>query len=368
MKNYAEMSDDELIAYKNKLSKTISKYNNIQLAKKLSLNSAYGVMGSIYFRFFDIRLAEAITTAGQLSVRWIEQKINFYMNNVLNTSKDYIIFMDTDSVGICLNDLVDKVIKDKSDIKRVIKFMDKVCEDKISPYISKSYEELALYVHAFEQKMHMKREALCDVGIWTGKKHYIMNVHNSEGVQYKEPKIKVKGLHMVQSSTPMVVRDKMKETIKFIVNINATESDLQNFIEEFRKEFNKIEPEDIAFPRSMNNMVKYEEDIVNYKKRTPIQVRGAIMYNNFLKKLKLDNVYPIINEGEKLKYIYLKTPNPLKSDVISFPRRLPKDFDLHKYIDYRMMFDKVYLKPISDILNYIGWKAEKVSTLDSFFK
>lgn len=363
---YENETDEEK---RKELSKIIARYNNLQLAKKLGLNSAYGVMGTMYFRFFDIRMASATTLAGQLSIRWIENKLNEYMNNLLSTDTDYVIASDTDSIYLRLGELVNKVYGTEDGIKismnKIIEFMDKVCDNKIQPYIDKSYKELAEYTHAYAQKMVMKREALADKGIWTAKKRYILNVYNNEGVQYKEPYLKIMGLETAKSSTPQIVREKMKELLKIIVT--KTEKDVHDYIEDFRKEFNSLEPEDISFPRGCNGLKQYADSATIYKKGTPIHVKGAILYNNFLKVHGLENKYQKIMEGEKLKYTYLKQPNPLKEAVISFPSRIPKEFGLHDYIDYNTQFTKTFLDPMDAVLKCVGWQAEKVNTLESFF-
>jgi DNA polymerase elongation subunit (family B) len=359
---YENETDEEI---KKDLTKKIARYNNLQLAKKVGLNSAYGAMGTVYFRFFDIRLALAVTQTGQLSIRWIENKLNAYMNKLLGTNEDYVIASDTDSIYLSLEALVNRVYKEKPEVNKIIKFMDKACEEKIQPYITKSYQELADYIHAFDQKMFMKREALCDRGIWTAKKRYILNVYNNEGVQYKEPKLKVMGLEMVKSSTPLVVRDKMKELIKIIVTKN--ESDVHDFIVDFKKEFKKLPPEEISFPRSVNGLKKYSDSATMYKSGTPIHVKGSILYNHQLKLQGLDKKYPKIQEGEKIKFTYLRMPNLFKSPVISYPMSLPKEFNLHNSIDYEAQFQKTFIDPISVILECIGWNTEKKSTLDSFF-
>ena len=351
---------------KVEIDKLVARYNNLQLAKKVSLNSAYGALGSQYFRFYDLRQALAVTLAGQLSIRWIEGKLNLYMNKLLKTeSVDYVIASDTDSIYLRLGDLIDKVYKEKTDVNQIISFMDKVCEDKLQPHIDKSYEELASYVHAYAQKMQMKREALCDKGIWTAKKRYILNVYNNEGVQYNEPQMKVMGLEMVKSSTPAIIREKMKQTIKLIVN--STEQEVQDFIAQFKEEFKSLPPEEVAFPRGINGLKEYSDSVMLYKKGTPIHVRGAILYNHMMKEKQLTKSYPLIQEGEKLKFTYLKTPNPLKEDVISFPVRLPKEFELHQYVNYDLQFDKAFIEPIRVILNCINWKTEKQSSLEDFF-
>jgi len=350
---------------KYEIEKRIAKYNNIQLAKKVSLNSAYGALGSQYFRFYDLRMALGVTSAGQLSIRWIENKINEYMNKLLGTESDYVIASDTDSIYLRMGELVNKFIKDTSDKQKVISLMDKICEEKIQPYIDKSYQELADYVHAYDQKMQMKREGLSDKGIWTAKKRYILNVYNNEGVQYNEPQMKVMGLEMIKSSTPSSIREKMKKAIELMVN--GTQEDIHTFIADFRKEFKTLPAEEISFPRGLNGLNTYSDAATLYKKGTPIHVKGAILYNHYLKQKNLTKKYPLIQEGEKLKFTYLKMPNPFKDTVISYPQRLPKEFELQEYIDYDMQFDKAFLEPIKVILDCMGWSTEKTSSIEDFF-
>jgi hypothetical protein len=313
-------------------------------------------------------MALGVTSAGQLSIRWIESKINNWMNKLLETNNvDYVIASDTDSIYLRLAEVVSKFMGERvSDKHKVIRFMDKICEDKIQPYIDKSYEELAEYVKAYAQKMQMKREGLSDKGIWTAKKRYILNVYNNEGIQYAEPKMKVMGLEMVKSSTPASIREKMKESIGIM--LRGTEQDMHKFIADFREEFKKLPAEEISFPRGLNGLAKYTDAVSLYKLGTPIHVKGAILYNNYLKQNNLTKKYPLIQEGEKVKFTYLKLPNHFKDMVISYPSRLPKELGLDKYIDYDVQFDKAFLEPIKVILNCLGWTTEKVNSLEDFFK
>jgi hypothetical protein len=264
-----------------------------------------------------------------------------------------------------MGELVNKFIKDTTDKQKVISLMDKICEEKLQPYIDKSYKELADYVHAYQQKMEMKREGLSNKGIWTAKKRYILNVYNNEGVQYKEPQMKVMGLEMIKSSTPSAIRERMKEAIQLMVN--GTQEDVYKFIEDFRKEFKTLPVEEISFPRGLNGLNTYSDDLTLYKKGTPIHVKGAILYNHNLKQKNLTKKYPLIQEGEKVKFTYLKMPNPFKDTVVSYPSRLPKEFELQEYIDYDMQFDKAFLEPIRVILDCMGWKTEKTSSIEDFF-
>jgi hypothetical protein len=322
-------------------------------------------LGNEFFRFFDVRQASAITTSGQLSIRWIESKINVFLNKLLGTdSIDYVIASDTDSAYISFDELVRQTIKKQkpdASVKEIIDFLDRVCESKIQPFIDKSYNELFRYINAYQQKMRMKREALADRGIWTAKKRYILNVYNNEGVEYKIPKVKYMGLEVVKSSTPSSCREKLKESINII--LSKSEDDLILFIQKYKEEFKTLPLADISFPRSVNTIDKYD---IN-SSAVPIHVRAAIVHNNLLKINNLQKKYPSIKQGEKIKFIYLKEPNPAKSHVVAFTQVLPDEFGLRSYIDYNTQFEKAYLEPLRIILNCIGWKTEKTNSLVDFF-
>ena len=358
--DYENTGDKELQA-------DISAFNNIQMARKIQLNSAYGAIGNQYFRYYSLANAEAITLSGQLSIRWIENKMNSYINKILKTKEvDYVIASDTDSIYLNLGSLVETVFKgrEKSD-KSVLRFLEKVCDVEFEKYIQNSYEALATTVNAYDQKMFMKRENIANKGIWTAKKRYILNVWNSEGVQYAEPKLKMMGIEAVKSSTPAACRTAIKDALKVIMN--GTESDVQEFVGNFRKKFETMPPEDIAFPRGCNGVGKFSNPATIYSKGTPIHVRGALLYNFHAKKNKVTHKYPLIQEGEKVKFLYLRRPNKINENVISFFQTLPKEFGLDKYIDFDIQFQKSFLDPLQVIMDTINWKAEKIATLEDLF-
>lgn len=345
------------------LLKEISRLNNLQMAMKIALNSAYGAMGNQYFRYFDIRMAEGITTSGQLSIRWMANEFNKYMNKLMKSDKDYVIAIDTDSIYLSLEDLVEKVCEGKT-TEQKIKYMDKICEEIFQPFIDTTYQKLADYMNAYSQKMIMKREVLADKGIWTAKKRYILNVHNSEGVQFAKPKLKVMGLEMVKSSTPAVIRDKLKESVNVI--LDGDQKALHRFIDNFRKEFMKMPVEDIAFPRGVNGMMTYRGSPI-YAKGTPIHVRGALLFNHHCKRLGIDRKYQAIRDGDKIKFVYVRKPNPFQEDVIAFPQELPKEFGIHSFIDYDLQFQKVFLDAMQTVIEPLGWKTEEQSSIEDFF-
>ena len=349
------------------LVKDIAKFNNIQMARKIQLNSAYGAIGNEYFRYFRLENAEAITLSGQLSIRWIENKMNEYLNKILKSGdKDYVIAVDTDSIYLDLGDLVKNVFKGgtPSD-EKVVNFLDKICKVELETYIESCYQELAEYVNAYQQKMVMKRENIANRGIWTAKKRYILNVWDSEGVRYKEPKMKIMGLETQRSSTPAYFKDKLLKAYKIM--IEGTNDDMIDFISRIKSDTKKQSYLDISFPRGCNNLDTYRSFSEIYKKGTPIAVRGSLLYNHYLKQHRITNKFPLIQEGEKIKFIYLKTPNPIGENIISFFNTIPKEFGLDRYIDYTKQFEKSFLEPLKNVLDCIGWKHERTGSLSSFF-
>ena len=357
-KLYQETKDDK---YKNE----IARCHNIQWAKKIALNSAYGAIGNQYFRYYDVRQATAITSSGQLVIRHIETEVNNYMNKILQTENvDYIVASDTDSIYLKLDSLVEKTCQNKT-IDQKVNFIDKVAQQKIEPFIEKCFNDLSDYTNAFEQRMVMKREVIADKAIWTAKKRYMLHVLDDEGIRLTKPKMKIMGIEAVKSSTPEVCRVAIKEAIRLIMN--KDEDALHNYISDFKEIYKKYEPEQIAFPRSCNNLRKYSSSSDIFIKGTPIHIKGSLIYNWHLKNQNLDQRYPLIQEGDKIKFILLKEPNPFKFNVCAYLSTLPREFKLQDYIDYEVQFEKTFLDPMRFILGAIGWHAEPQASLEAFF-
>jgi DNA polymerase elongation subunit (family B) len=349
------------------LKKEISRCNNIQMARKIQLNSAYGAIGNEHFRYYKLEIAEAITLSGQLAIRWIGDRMNAYLNKVLKTKDvDYVIASDTDSMYLCLDGLVQSVYKGREvPNEKIVGFLDKVCSLELEPFIESSYQEMADYLNAYAQKMKMKRENIANRGFWTAKKRYVLNVWDSEGVRYKEPKMKICGMETARSSTPSYFRDKLYKAYTII--INQTNDDIIDFIEQIKQDTKQQGYLNIAFPRGCNGLQKYSNRTKIYGERTPIQVRGALLYNHYVRSNDLTHKYPLIQEGEKIKFLYLKMPNPIGENVISFFNTLPAEFNLDKYVDYKTQFDKSFYDPLKNVLECIGWDTERKVSLMSFF-
>ena len=346
--------------YTFELDKEISNLDNRQMAIKILLNSLYGALANKHFLYFCQGLAEGVTLTGQRAIKWAEATMNRELRKLLKTEDDYVIAIDTDSLYVNFGPLVEKF-----NPANPISFLDKICKEHFEPSIKKDYAKFFEVLNSYENRMMMAREAIADVGIWTAKKRYILNVYDNEGVRYNEPQLKIMGIEAIKSSTPEIVRNKFKEVFKLIVS--STESETQKFIRDFKNQFKNLYPEDVAFPRRVTNITDWYDRRRIFKKSCPIHVRGALLHNYYIKQNKLENKYELITNGDRIKFVYLKMPNAIRQNVIAFKDVLPKEFKLHNQIDYDLQFDKTFIEPLNLILNPIGWRAEEIATLEDFF-
>jgi len=357
------MSNEELLHLYKKIKKNIVKYNNLQFTRKIMLNSLYGALSNQYFRWYDFDLAEAITTSGQLTIKWAEKTFNEYLNNLLKTKNvDYVIAMDTDSCYVCMNELVKRLgIEDRH---KIVKALSEFCDKKIQQVLNESFIKLANKMHAYAQKMHMKREAIAINALWRAKKMYVLNVLDLEGVTYDSPILKIQGIEAVRSSTPKFCREGIKQALKIMLNEN--EEALIKFIDDFKNNFMNKSYQDISYPRSVNDLEKYQCNSNIYKKGTPIHVRGSLLYNYYISKIKTKN-YPQITNGDKIRFIYLREPNTINENVIAYIESIPEELKLEKYIDKQKMYEKLFLEPVKEFSNIMKFNIEKQDTLESFF-
>ena len=353
----------ELTATKSEvygLEKRIAIAKNQQMALKILLNSLYGAMGNKWFRYFDMRIAEGITLTGQATIRWAENNLNDYLNKALQTNKDYVVAIDTDSVYVTLNEFVERLGPNNP-----IDFLDKMCSGALEGALTKCYDELYNTLGGIENKMVMGREVIASRGIWTAKKRYILNVHDNEGVRYAQPKLKIMGIEAIKSSTPAICRQALKDIFKRI--IDTDQETVQSDIANFRLAFKQASAEEVSFPRGVNNLNKWTDKESIYKKGTPIHIRGAILHNNMVTTQKLGRSIQKITSGDKVKFTYLVKPNPIKENVIAFVDYLPRQFKLEQYIDYNLQFEKTFLGAIEPVLDAVGWTSEKQVSLEDFF-
>jgi DNA polymerase elongation subunit (family B) len=349
---------------KKKLENEVAKWSNFQHATKIKLNGLYGSLANRFNRWNDPRFAEAITKCGQLAFYTAEKAVNDYLNKVLKTTeyKDFVIAGDTDSLYVELGDLIDLVFKDQSDVQKVVDFIDKIAKEKIQAVINKACADLAEYMHCRENCMDMKREIIGNKAIWTGKKHYIVNVFDDEGVRLAKPKKKIKGLEAVKSSTPSAAREAIKEAIDYI--LNKDESDLHIYVSDLREKYKTMPLDEIAFNRGVSDIDKWDCKS-GFKPSTPIHVKAAMNHNRIIIDKQIKK-YALIRSGDKIKFVHLNPQNQYFAEVIGFIGILPPEFNLHQYVDRMKLFDKGFLNPLKGITDAIGWTTEFVPTLDDW--
>ncbi len=331
-------------------------------SRKILNNACYGYLGSRWGRFFDLRLAEAITISAQLTNRFFMKNINTFMNETLKTGdEDYIITGDTDSSYIAFGPLVQKLCKGKT-YKQIVSFLIKLDKDILAPKIAAWLDHLSRTMGFYENRLFMKREIIAGKGIWTAKKRYVMSVWANETVAYKYPKVKIVGYD--RSSDPTDCRKRFKACATMI--LLKSEEKLQKYIAAYERKFSTLTFEKIAAPRGVNGIEKYQRG-EKWALSTPIQVRASIVYNEAIRAHGLSNLYEPIRSGDKIKFAYLQMPNLVGQNVIACKTVLPPELGLEKYIDYETQFENHFLSPLQPLLEAAGWTAKKGSNLLALF-
>lgn len=361
----SSMSTEMLLERLKFLEPNVRSLDVKQKAVKVLANALYGITANQHFSGYDPDLAEAITLTGQLALRTSARIIDTFMNKVCGSvDEKFVYYGDTDSTYITFNKFVEKFCKGMSDHEKV-NYLEKFVRDVLQKELDVKLGELASKLGAPKSTLDMKLECIGPASIQLAKKKYAFDILYSEGVRYEEPKMKVMGMEIVRSSTPSIIKDKLKKSVKMA--LSSDEKTLQAYIAEVKESFMGYSVEDISFPRGCNGLATYRDTNNIYKGGCPKHVRAALLYNHYLKKNGLEDKYPLIGEGDKIRFVSLKKPNPIHEDVIGFPAKLPVEFDLHKYIDYDTQFEKSFLKPLESILNAVDWKAEYQISLEDFF-
>lgn len=359
------MSVEELEKLKKEYERLKSINKVASDSYKVLANSGFGAFSNQHFLLVDYRIAEGITLTGQYIIRQTERAINTYLNKMAGTkNKDFVIAIDTDSNYISLNPIVQKFFPDKTQ-NEILELVDAFCKDKLVPVINKDCEKLANYLNFFDNRISFKRESIAVRGFWTAKKRYALLQLDNEGVRYAEPKPKIMGMETVRTDFPNFVRGHLKEAIS--VALNGTQNDLYKLIDKVESEFYTATPEKLGIPKGCNNMTKWSSPTTIFQKGTPYQAKASLIHNHWITELGLEDKYPKVRDGDKVKLIHLIIPNPIRAKTIAFLEDLPPEFKLHDYIDVRKMFDKVFIKPLSRVTNARGWNTQLTYSLDDLF-
>lgn len=361
----SELSNDELLQLYEYEKNEEKKKDLIQHAIKILLNSLYGALGNKHFRYCEVENAEAITLFGQVVNKTTQIYINNTMNEIQETPElDNICGGDTDSVYVVAERISKLLFVDGDDIQVKIDKIDQFVKEIIQPEVNAATDGLASMMHSKANKMVWEREVISDAMIYVAKKNYAINVWDNEGVRhYGEPKLKMKGLEAVKSSTPKWSRENLEEC--YIAALSGSEDKVHENIKGYYNEFVKRPFEEMAQIISVNNIEKY---YVNgeFQPKTPKQVKAAVNYNNTIKKYGLE-YKGFIPNGEKIKILPLLMPNPTGLPVIGFMDKLPSEFGLEEYIDKGAIFNAAFKVPMKRFLDAIEWSLEKRASLCDYF-
>lgn len=338
-------------------------HHNTQLALKTLMNALYGAMGQPNFRHFDFYNAEAITSSGQFAIQYNTKAVNKYVEKLCGDPAS-AIYNDTDSISISLQGVIDKM-KVNRDNPAYIDALCKFADTNLNKQTAVACQEIADGLNVFENKLSFKREKVFLSGLYIAKKRYALLVIDEEGVRFGEPKVKVTGLEIKRSDTPFVCREAMKEALSII--LTKTEPELQRYVSEFEKKFQTFNPEQIALPTGVKGFSKYSLVDSKFTSGTPIHVKAALIYNEMIKRLNLSNDHQMIMEGGKMRYVKLKVPNPTSKEVCGFIGKIPKEFDLDKYVDYDKMFEDTFAKGTRRMVEAAGWNMKYTESVEDWF-
>ena len=369
-KKMIKLEKEYEVSKDKKLTPLIAALKIRQSVKKILANSLYGCLGNPAFTYSSPELATAVTVTGQVIIRSAEEQMNAYINRVMKNAdpKDYVIAVDTDSVYLNLEDIINKV-STKSDIGDITTFIDNICEKNIQKELTGTMKELTTKLNCLTNKISFKREAIASSGMFIAKKRYALLMTDLEGVRFSEPKLKIMGLETARSSTPGIVRTKLKDCIMIIMT--KTPEELRKYVNTFYDEFMELPIDVIASPRGVKGISKYTDVSDIYKSGTPIATKAALLHNAYIKKLKIDKEVAPIKENDKIRFVFVKVPNPYgmggRDAVLGFINKAPTQFQLDKFVDRKKQFEKTFGEPLDNILQAIKWSISDKVTLDSFF-
>ena len=372
---------NERVEYKN-LRKQYEKEGNeakaeyfdrMQLVTKILLNSFYGVLGNPGFRFFDPDNATAITSTGQQLIKFTADIGNQYYRKELGKDKDYCIYTDTDSTFFSSLPLIKHRYPDY-DLTDEKWMPDKTIEisDEVQSFINRSYDIYGKKFHNVDKhRFDIKQENVAKAGLWIAKKRYAQWIINVEG--HTVSKLDVKGLDVVRSSFPPSFRKFMARVLEDILN-DISKTDLDAKILDFKDHMKTLPLLDVMFPVGVKNVRKYtrksDEPFTPRMKGTPVHVKSALNYNDYLRHQGISKKYQSIGNGEKIKWTYLKN-NALGLDTMAMkgfedPRQL-EEF-IEKYINYEKVFDSAFANKLNDFYSAMDWGSiPKNNNLGKFF-
>lgn len=332
--------------------------DTLQQGLKILMNAGYGAISNVWFKeYFNLNIAEAITTSGQLINKWNKRYTDDYLNKLCGTTgQDFVIAGDTDSNYICIERLVKQLWPDETDHHKMVDNIDQWIKDEYQPKTNEWAQLLCNTMNGFEQRMVWEREVIASAAVWRAKKMYAMAVYDSEGIKYEKPKIKFKGLEARKSTTPEWCRERLVKCYEKI--LLGTEEEVQTLISGYKEEYMKLSVDDIAKASGVSDIEKCVASDGSFISGAHFAAKACVGYNRLVEKNE-DLGLPMIESGDKVQMVLLKPGNPFGQNYFAYPEFFPEELGLGKWVDYQAAFEKSFIDPIQSILDVVGWSHKR---------
>lgn len=276
----------------------------------------------------------------------------FFANNILIHNSLFLSVIPIIKYRYPYVDIADETVMTEHTLKFASEIQSHV--NKSMDYLSKKF---------FNTETHhfvMKQEVIAVTGIWTGKKRYALRIINKEGIVTDE--LETKGLDTVRSSFPMAFKKFLTQFLVDLLSDKFDKSYFDNQILDLKNKLNTFKYYEIARTTSVNNINKFKSiDLFGKsKKGTPIGVTAALNYNNFLEHYNLVKNFRLLESGDKVKYVYLKT-NPFRFNAIGFKNSDEDPSEvieyINNYIDRKKIFEKEMVNKLNSFYNSMNWNV-----------
>ena len=365
-KKFGDAGDEEQYGY----------FNRRQHIQKIVLNSMYGVLGLPVFRFYDLDNAEATTKTGQSLIKFTRKLGNHFYNTELGTNDDYCIYIDTDSVFYSAVPLIEKRYPNQelSDVMKTQRINEIATE--VQGFLNGSYDYFAKkFCNLDKHRFEIKQEIVAKAGLFIVKKRYGMKIISDNGVQVN--KTMVKGLDTVRSNFAPLFRKLLSDVLDDIL-ASVPKDKIDHRITRFKKNMKYNELDEISSPTGVKGIWKYiQKDKENssvfsiFKKGTPVHVKAALAYNDLVRYFKQDNKYQFINNGDKIRWVYLKN-NPLGLKVVAYKGHEdpPEIMNfINEHIDHDKIYDQALTKKLQMFYDCLDWgkPVDEEQSIERFF-
>ncbi len=387
---YAKISENptkaEIEAEIERLTYLQIVHANMDEGLKRLINSIYGVLGYLKFPCYHIPTALAVTQQAADLLRYAEKTINDYFFNIWPTDteihkilnityvnkseKPSVIYMDTDSTFIA----VGSIIKNCGYKGDEIEFVLALHKYRLNDYVKQKMREYCVPSGAYDTRFddqptfNFAFEQVSESVIWVAKKKYIKHLRYYKKARYdRMKKVDIRGLETRQASTPKYVREELNRLFLYLTDkgMNLSRQELTEELATIKSRFLLLPMDSVCKINRLGQFDKQRIDDVNkveYISGTDAEVKGALLYNYLLNRNpEHKKKYSLIQQGNRVKWYYLKRPYGEVETFAFHPDAFPDEFAPE--ISINTQFEKLVLAPINNVVEALGLKLIPKSLL-----